>query len=89
MKQNRINVGVIGTGSWTIQAHLPVFERCKNAKVSAICDPNLERAQEVANRFGIPEAYSNHLLFAKQECHRGLKRQLWWDVKALLQLALL
>ena len=65
MSQDEINVGIIGTGRWTIRAHLPAFKRCRNAKVTAICDPDLERAQEIANQFGISEAYFDYfeLLF--------------------------
>jgi len=60
MGNDCVRVGVLGTGSWTQRAHLPAFERCKNAEVVAICGHNAERNKEVAKRFGIPDTYTDH-----------------------------
>jgi predicted dehydrogenase len=60
MKDKCLRVGVIGAGSWAQRAHLPAFNRCKNAQVVAICDVNSKRSQEAAKRFRIPDVYMDH-----------------------------
>ncbi len=60
MEQQKIRVGILGTGKWTLNAHLPAFARCNNTQVIAICGHDPKRTQEVANRFDIQYAFTDH-----------------------------
>ncbi len=63
-----LRIGIIGTGNWTQKAHIPAFRRCENAKIVGICGHDLQRTQEVAKKYGIPFACSNHKeLLARQD----------------------
>ena len=54
-----VRVGVIGTSS--AQAyHLPSLQAHPGAAVVAICGRNRERAQKVAERFEIPEVFTDY-----------------------------
>ena len=46
MGNTDVNIGIIGTGAWTQRAHIPAFERCKNASVIAICGHDSNRNKE-------------------------------------------
>src|SRR6266702_1766218 len=53
-----IKVGVIGTGFIATQKHLPAWQKLASAaKITALCDVNLERGQEIARRFDVPRVY--------------------------------
>lgn len=53
---NRLRVAVLGAGSWAESAHLPGWLRDRRCEVVSICDPELERAEALQRRFGIPSA---------------------------------
>ncbi len=56
----KIRVGVVGAGNIARSAHLPAYQNLKDiAEVVAIADKNLERAQETAEKFGIPQAFAS------------------------------
>jgi len=55
----KIRVGIVGAGNIAQSAHLPVYVKRDDVEVVAIADWNLERAQEAAKKFGIPNAYQN------------------------------
>lgn len=46
-------LGLIGTGQITIQSHLPAALASKQVAVTALVDPVVERAQRLANAYGI------------------------------------
>ena len=54
----KLKIAVIGAGNIARNAHLPVYAERDDVEVVAICDWNLERAQEIADRFHIPHAYT-------------------------------
>jgi predicted dehydrogenase len=54
-----LRVGIIGAGAITQVAHLPVLRKLKNVRVAAICDTDLPKARALAQRFGVPDAYSD------------------------------
>lgn len=60
MRDRIVRVGVIGTGKWAEVAHLPAFERCRNAEVVAICGHDPKRNEQLAKRFGIQDACVDH-----------------------------
>jgi predicted dehydrogenase len=52
-----VRVGVLGAGAWAELAHLPGWARDARCELVAIADPVRERAQVLAERFGIPHVY--------------------------------
>ena len=55
-----VKVGVLGAGAWAEFAHLPGYKRDPRCELVAIADPEVDRAQGFAARFGIPHVYSSH-----------------------------
>ena len=49
----KINVAVIGTGNMG-QHHVRVFSTLRKVKLIAVCDQNIERAKELAQKYGTP-----------------------------------
>jgi predicted dehydrogenase len=64
----QVNIGVIGTSWWTTTMFLNVLQKYERAKLQAICGRNQERANEVAQKFGIGEVYGDYReMFAKSK----------------------
>ena len=59
MENNPLRVGVIGTGHWATEAHLPGFQACHDVRVTAICSRSQERGEEVARAFSIPRVFTS------------------------------
>jgi predicted dehydrogenase len=55
-----IRFGVIGCGAIGQRRHIPEIVNNKNAELVALCDINVERVEEVANKFGARETYTDH-----------------------------
>jgi predicted dehydrogenase len=55
----RLRAGVVGAGGIVREGHLPALRKA-GVEIVAICDPNLERAAEVAQRFGVPRVLATH-----------------------------
>ena len=53
-----LRIGVLGCGMISAD-HFAAWSRCQGAKVVAVCDPMLDRAQARAREFGVPSAYSS------------------------------
>jgi len=53
--KDKLRVGIIGTGRWSVRAHLPGFVRSDLCEVVCVCDANRERAEQAAKEFGVPE----------------------------------
>jgi predicted dehydrogenase len=54
-----IRIGVIGAGAISQVAHLPVLRKLPGADVVAICDNDVSKAQALAARFEVQEAYDD------------------------------
>ena len=54
-----LRVGVIGVGAIAQLAHLPVLEKMRGVKVTALCDNDGPRARAIADRFGVPDTYTD------------------------------
>ena len=55
-----VRLGIVGTGSITLRGllpHLTMADVQDRVRVTAVCDPILERAQAAASKFGVPAAY--------------------------------
>ena len=56
----KLKVGIIGAGNIATSAHLPSYQQLTDlVEVVAIADIVPERAQDAANKFGIPHAYAS------------------------------
>jgi predicted dehydrogenase len=55
-----LGIGVIGAHAWAEKAHLPGYAGYARANVTAVCDVDRERAERMAERFGIPRVYTDH-----------------------------
>jgi len=61
----RIRVGVVGTGWWATQFHLPALLGNPWAEVTALADPAPPRLQKAAQHFGIKNSFTDaNALFA-------------------------
>jgi len=54
-----VRVAVIGAGGIAQVAHLPVLRRVSGVEIAAICDSDRSKAQALASRFDVPEAYDD------------------------------
>lgn len=52
-------IGVVGCGNIAETVYIPQMERIDHAKITAVCDQNIERAKQIAERFGIPQYFDN------------------------------
>jgi predicted dehydrogenase len=65
---NQVNIGVIGTSGWTEMIFLTVLQNYERANLQAICGRNQERANELAQKYGVSEVYSDYReMFAKSK----------------------
>ncbi len=55
---DKVRVGVIGVG-FGARVHIPAFQS-EGLEVVAVCARRSERAREAAERFGIPQAFTDH-----------------------------
>ncbi len=66
----KVRVGVLGAGAWARFAHIPGFKRDNRCEVVAICDPQRHMAESVANEFGIPDVYTDHMdVIGREDIH--------------------
>ena len=57
---DKLRVAVVGCGFVAQKRHIPSFLRLKShVFLCAVCDLNQELARSVANRFGVPNVYSD------------------------------
>ncbi len=54
-----VRVAVIGAGAIAQVAHLPVLRRLPGVEITAICDPDVGKAQALAARFEVAEHYDD------------------------------
>ncbi|MDR1000173.1 MAG: Gfo/Idh/MocA family oxidoreductase [Clostridiales bacterium] len=59
MAEQKLKVAIIGAGNIAQNAHLPTYKDIPDVEIVAIADWNLERAQEAAKKFGIPNAFAS------------------------------
>ncbi len=56
-----VRLGIVGAGSIALRGHFPhlTMEDVRDrVRITAVCDPVLERAQAAAAKFGVPAAYA-------------------------------
>ncbi len=53
MAQDKLKIGIIGTGGIAQIAHIPIWMQMENVDLVAICDRNKNRAKWIAEKYGI------------------------------------
>lgn len=51
-----LRFGIIGCGYIANQLHLPCLARMENVEIVAFCNPTIEKAQESAKKYGVPDS---------------------------------
>ena len=64
--QRKVKLGVIGAGAFSV-GHLDGIDLADNCETIAICDIDLKKAQEKAERFHIPFVYTDYHELLKRE----------------------
>jgi len=54
-----VRIGVVGAGAIAQLTHLPVLSKMRGATLVAICDNDRPKARALADRFGIPDVYTD------------------------------
>jgi predicted dehydrogenase len=54
-----VRIGVVGAGAIAQLSHLPVLSKMRGAKLVAICDNDRPKARALADRFDIPDVYTD------------------------------
>jgi predicted dehydrogenase len=57
-RQCKLGIGIIGAGIG--RHHALGYARCREAKILAVCDPDLARAEKLAAEFSIPHIFSDY-----------------------------
>ena len=56
---SRVRIGVIGAGAIAQTAHLPVLSKMRGVELVAICDNDRVKARALADRFSVPDAFTD------------------------------
>jgi predicted dehydrogenase len=54
-----VRIGVVGAGAIAQLTHLPVLSKMRGAQLVAVCDNDRPKARALADRFGIPDVYTD------------------------------
>src|SRR5689334_15129656 len=54
-----VRIGMVGAGAIAQLAHLPVLAKMRGAQLVAICDNDRPKARALADRFNIPDAFTD------------------------------
>lgn len=57
--KDTVRIGVVGAGAIAQLAHLPVLAKMRGAQLVAVCDNDRPKARALADRFGIPDAFTD------------------------------
>jgi len=63
----KTRVGCIGAGGIARIVHLKGYDEHPNVEITAVCDTDLERAQTVADQFGIPKVFKRYQDLVKED----------------------
>ncbi len=75
----KTRIGFIGVGGMGQSAHLRSYITIPECEVVAVADLKFEQAQQVAVRYGIPNAYPNHIeLLENEEVDALVVSQTFW-----------
>jgi predicted dehydrogenase len=57
---SKVKIGFIGTGWWSNTMHMPALATCDAADVVAVCGRNPERLTAFAQKWGIPQTFTDY-----------------------------
>ncbi len=57
--KDKVRIGVVGAGAIAQLTHLPVLSKMRGAQVVAIADNDRPKARALADRFGIPDTFTD------------------------------
>lgn len=57
MSEKKLNIAIIGAGTVARDNQIPAFLKCGEARLAAVFDRHLDRAQSLCGRYSIPKAY--------------------------------
>ncbi|MCW3995599.1 MAG: Gfo/Idh/MocA family oxidoreductase [Candidatus Bathyarchaeota archaeon] len=77
---NKLGVAVIGTGQWG-KNHARVYKELSSTELVAVCDVNPERAQAMANQYGV-KAYSDSTEMLKDKSIEAVNVCTWSTILA-------
>jgi predicted dehydrogenase len=63
----KARVGVVGTGWWATDAHIPSLLEDPDAEIAAICDVNPEKVSAAAEAYNIARTYTDYRAMLAQE----------------------
>lgn len=55
-----VQIGIVGCGAIAQVVHLPILSQMESVRIRAICDPDLVKAEMLAERLGIPSIYESY-----------------------------
>lgn len=58
MPKKTLRIGLIGVGGAAQINHIPALKKLDGLELTALCDRDPEKAQRVAQKFGVPRAYT-------------------------------
>lgn len=56
----KLKYGIIGTGWIAERKHLAAYSAREDVELIAVCNPNVDKARKVAERYSIPNVYGNY-----------------------------
>ena len=59
MKDSAVRIGLVGVGAVAQRAYLPIFTKMKGVEVRALCDNDGLSARALADRFGVPDVFTD------------------------------
>lgn len=65
--EKKLRVGVIGAGGIATNVHMPSLAEIDNCEVVAICDLRIEKANKLAEKYGVKKTYSIYWDMFQQE----------------------
>jgi predicted dehydrogenase len=68
----RARIGVIGTGWWSTQAHLPALRDYARAELVAVADPTEARLEAASRAYGIEKTYADYRALLERERPDGV-----------------
>ena len=61
----RVKIGIVGTGGWG-SIHASIYEEHPLVDIVAVCDLELDKAQALAEKFNVPEVYTDYKQMAAE-----------------------
>ena len=63
---DQVRIGVVGTSWWAELMYLPVLQRHPRAELVAVCGRNRERLDHIAQKYSLPQAFTDYQAMIEQ-----------------------